>query len=415
MTRRRAGVAHSSTSGTIQPIAVTDRIYVIDILRGIALFGVLTVNLVDEFRVSLFQQFLPFQPSLALLDSTTEHFIAMFLEMKAFALFSILFGVGLAIQFERLARSGSRLRLLVRRLVILLAIGLVHLLLIWNGDILTEYAMAGFVVLLFLSLPIRSTALVALGLLAFYVAMPALSLPIFWPSVAWLQHHVLEANHVYAFGAYEKILRFSWYELPYVLSLHLYVFPRTLGLFLVGMLAWRIGVLRDPCRHRRLLLVVASCGLILGMLMGAPDAVQAITSWDVPAVTRSCLANAAGIFMGLGYGATVIALVELTTARRVLRVFAPLGRMAFTNYLLQSAIFTWVFFGYGLGYFGRLGAAETLVFGIVVYTCQVVLSALWLRRYRFGPVEWLWRTLMYGKRQPMMEGRAMNGPHRRVR
>jgi uncharacterized protein len=405
MTGRTAEVAHSSTHRAIQPIAVAERIHVIDILRGIALFGVLAVNLVDEFRVSLFQQFLPSQSPLTPLDSAVEHFIAMFLEMKAFALFSILFGAGLAIQFERLALSGSRLRLLVRRLVILLAIGLVHLLLIWNGDILTEYALAGFVALPFLSLSNRSTALVALGLLAFYVALPALSLPILWPSVAWLQHHVLEANQVYAIGTYEKIVRFSWDELPYILPLHQYAFPRTLGLLLIGMLAWRTGVLRDPHRHRGLLLIVAGCGLILGMLMNAPDTVQAMTSWDVPAVTRSCLANAAGIFMGLGYGATVVALVELTAARRVLRVFAPLGRMAFTNYLLQSMIFTWVFFGYGLGYFGRLGAADTLIFGIVVYACQVALSAIWLHRYRFGPVEWLWRTLMYGMRQPMMASR----------
>ncbi|MGH8234934.1 MAG: DUF418 domain-containing protein [Rhodanobacteraceae bacterium] len=240
---------HPTIRGTIQPVATTDRIYAIDILRGIALFGVLAVNLVNEFRVSLFQQFLPFQPPVPPLDSAIGHFISMFLEMKAFALFSILFGVGLAIQSERLARSGSRLRLLVRRLVVLLMIGLVHLLLIWNGDILVEYALAGFVALPFLSMSARSTAFAATGLLALYVIMPALSLPISWPSVAWLQHHVLEANRVYATGTYEKIIRFSWNELPYILSLHEYVFPRTLGLFLVGMLAWRSGMLRDPHRH----------------------------------------------------------------------------------------------------------------------------------------------------------------------
>ena len=406
MTRRWIAAVHSSTDGMMQPVTATERIHAIDILRGIALFGVLAVNLVDEFRVSLFQQFLPFQPSLSPLDSAIEHFISMFLEMKAFALFSILFGVGLAIQSERLAGSRSRLRLLVRRLVVLLAIGLVHLLLIWNGDILTEYALAGFVVLPFLSLPAWSTALAALSLLAFYIAMPALSLPIVWPSVAWLQHHVFEANHVYATGTYGQIVRFSWQELPYILALHEYVFPRTLGLFLVGMLAWRTGVLRDPHRHRGVLLAIAGCGLILGVLMGAPGAVRGITSWDMSAVARSCLANAAGIFIGLGYGAAVIALVELTAARRVLRVFAPLGRMAFTNYLLQSVIFSWVFFGYGLGYFGQLGAAETLFFGIVVYGSQIALSSMWLRRYRFGPIEWVWRTLMYGVRQPMTASRA---------
>jgi len=109
-----------------RPVTAADRIHAIDMLRGLALFGVLAVNLVGEFRVSLFQQFLPATSSLSPLDDAVEHFISFFLEMKAFALFSILFGVGLAIQSERLARSGFRPRLLVRRLMALLAIGLVH-------------------------------------------------------------------------------------------------------------------------------------------------------------------------------------------------------------------------------------------------------------------------------------------------
>ncbi|MBD8880251.1 DUF418 domain-containing protein [Rhodanobacter sp. 7MK24] len=401
MTRGRADALPSSIDAAAQPVADKDRIRSIDILRGIALFGVLVVNLVDEFRVSLFQQFLPYQPSALPLEGAIARFISMFLEMKAFALFSILFGVGLAIQFERLARRGPRRRLLIRRLLILLAIGLAHLLLLWNGDILTEYALAGFVVLPFLWVPARAAALAAAGLLTFYAAMPALSLPIAWPSVAWLQHHVVAANHVYATGTYGRIVRFSWAELPYILSLHVYVFPRTLGLFLLGMAAWRTGVLRDPQRHRRLLSAVAGFGLILGTLMGMPDVLRTAAPWLTSAAASACLANAANIFMGLGYAAAVIVLVEFTRASRVLRVFAPLGRMAFTNYLMQSVIFTWVFFGYGLGYFGRMGLAEALVLGVVVYMCQIGLSAVWLRRYRFGPVEWLWRTCMYGARQPM--------------
>ena len=391
----------STTNEMAQPITAADRIHAIDMLRGIALFGVLAVNLVGEFRVSLFQQFLPATSFLSSLDSAVEHFISFFLEMKAFALFSILFGVGLAIQSERLARKGYRLRLLVRRLVALLAIGLIHLLLIWNGDILTEYALAGLVVLPFLWLPMAYTALAGVGLLAFYIAMPALSLPISWPSLLWLQQHVSAANHVYATGSYAHILHFSWSELPQILPLHELVFPRTLGLFLVGMWAWRSGVLRNPRRHLSLLLFVIGTGLTLGLLFNSTALTHAIASWGMAPSIGSCLENATGILMGLGYGASVIALVEFTRARSVLRVFAPLGRMAFTNYLMQSLIFSWVFFGYGLGYFGRLGAAETLLFGIIVYTCQIILSAWWLRKYRFGPIEWLWRTLMYGVRQPM--------------
>jgi uncharacterized protein len=80
--------------------------------------------------------------------------------------------------------------------------------------------------------------------------------------------------------------------------------------------------------------------------------------------------------------------------------------MAFTNYILQSLIFGWIFYGYGLGYFGRLGAAETLILGAAVYAAQMAVSAWWLGRYRFGPIEWLWRTMMYGVRQPMIQSRA---------
>jgi uncharacterized protein len=402
MSNHKAAGMPSTIDEMAQPITSADRIHAIDMLRGIALFGVLAVNLVGEFRVSLFQQFLPAAPVLSPLDGAVEYFISFFLEMKAFALFSILFGVGLAIQSERLARSGRRLHLLVRRLVVLLAIGLVHLLLIWNGDILTEYALAGLLVLPFLRLPIWCTVLAAFGLLVYYIAMPALSLPISWPSVPWLQQHVLDANHVYATGSYGQILLFSWSELSQILPLHEFVFPRTCGLFLIGMLAWRSGVLRDPHRYKSLLLIVIGVGLTLGILFNYSLALtQAMASWGMSPAVGSCLENATGIFIGLGYGASIIALVEFTRARSVLQVFAPIGRMAFTNYLMQSLIFSWLFYGYGLGYFGRLGAAETLLFGIIFYTCQMVMSAWWLRSYRFGPIEWLWRTLMYGARQPM--------------
>jgi uncharacterized protein len=107
--------------------------------------------------------------------------------------------------------------------------------------------------------------------------------------------------------------------------------------------------------------------------------------------------------LALGYAAAVIAAVSLTGGRKMLAWAAPLGRMAFTNYLAQSVIFGWIFYGYGLGQFGRLGVAATLAIGTFVYAAQVVFSAWWLRHYRFGPVEWLWRSCMYGVPQPMLQ------------
>jgi len=115
----------------------------------------------------------------------------------------------------------------------------------------------------------------------------------------------------------------------------------------------------------------------------------------------NAFASLAPVVLALGYGAAVLALAHLPPSGRFLTLFAPLGRMAFTNYLLQSAVFGFIFFGYGLGQFGRMGATQALAIGIGVYVAQMAASAWWLRRYHFGPVEWLWRTLMYGVTQPM--------------
>src|SRR3954470_6190762 len=139
----------------------SSRIDAIDAARGVALFGVLAVNVLTAFRISIFQQFLPNQFSDASsLDGFAERFVYFALDMKSFSLFSILFGLGLAMQFERFFRGGRPFYFLTRRLIALLVFGLVHQLLIWNGDILTEYALAGLIVLPLLRLSRSSLAAV---------------------------------------------------------------------------------------------------------------------------------------------------------------------------------------------------------------------------------------------------------------
>src|SRR6266446_9316161 len=129
------------------PVNPSERIDAIDVLRGIALFGVLAINITSEFRISIFEQFLAHKHPSSPLDRVVETILTLAVDLKAFALFSLLFGAGLAIQFERLSKSPRRTVLLLRRLIGLLAFGLIHLCLIWNGDILTEYALAGLFVL----------------------------------------------------------------------------------------------------------------------------------------------------------------------------------------------------------------------------------------------------------------------------
>src|SRR6476646_3675722 len=144
----------------------------------------------------------------------------LFVDLKALALFSLLFGAGLAIQFERLPNSQRRTTLLVRRLVVLLAFGLIHLFLIWNGDILTHYALAGFIVLPFLFGPRWLSALAALASLGLYLAMQAFPPPGLWPGTAALGQDVAEAHRIYPTGGFLDVLAFRLREIPLIANLH---------------------------------------------------------------------------------------------------------------------------------------------------------------------------------------------------
>lgn len=369
-------------ANVISPMAPDDRIESIDIIRGIALFGVLIVNLITAFRVSIFQQFVDTSSAgIHPFDALVERIVVLGLEEKAFCLFSLLFGIGLAIQFDRLSAIGRPLYWLTRRLAVLLLFGLIHLLLVWNGDILTDYALAGLVALPFLLLRPSGLLLAAFGFLVLHAVGPALySVP--WPDAGALQLHVASANQVYSRGTFAEIWRFSVGELPLLLSLHAFVFPRTLALFLFGMFLWRAGVLRRVHAFQDEFIVAA----VVGIAGGA-------------AMTYASFKNLGIVLWALGYGAALMALT-LSIARGFLSAFAPIGRMAFTNYVMQSIIFGFIFFGYGLGQFGQMGATPVLALGTAVYIAQLFLSEWWLRRYRFGPIEWLWRTLMYGAAQP---------------
>ncbi len=378
MSDARKPYGHSIPKPSSAPLAPADRLAALDILRGLALFGVMAINIVFEFRVSIFEQFLPSSKTTSPLDRAVEVFLDEFVSLKAFALFSLLFGLGLAIQFDRLAAK-RRTVLLLRRLLVLLAIGLVHLTLIWNGDILTEYALAGLFVLPFLFGSRWLLATSGLLFLGLYLTLYLTRLvPL--PDTTWLAEHILEARRVYGTGSFSEVLSFRVGELRAIAPLHIWVFPRTIALFLLGAFIWRTGALQRAAANRELLFGAALTALVLTI-----DAGRALAT----------------VTLAFAYGAFIIGVVSTQFGAKLLGWAAPLGRMAFTNYLAQSLIFGWAFYGYGFGFFGQLGASTALAFGAAVYGAQVIFSRWWLKRYNFGPVEWLWRTLMYGHLQPM--------------
>ena len=369
---------HLTRAPLSTPLVPANRLVELDILRGLALFGVMAINLIFEFRVSIFEQFLPLNEIASPLDRAVEAFLDRAITLKAFALFSLLFGAGLAIQFERLPVK-RRVVLLLRRLVVLLAIGLLHMTLIWNGDILTEYALAGLLALPFLFGPTWLLATSGLLFLGLYLT-PYLSQLVPLPDTSSMAHHVLDARSVYATGSFSEVLSFRLGELRAIAPLHVWIFPRTIALFLLGAFIWRTGVVQRASDNRWILFGVALAAVIV--TIGAGRELATVT-------------------LAFAYGASIIGLASTQPGSKLLGWAAPLGRMAFTNYLVQSLIFSWMFYGYGFGLFGQVGASAALAFGVVVYVVQVFFSRWWLLRYSFGPVEWLWRTLIYGRAQPM--------------
>jgi uncharacterized protein len=386
------------TSEKGSPIAVSERAVALDALRGVALFGVLLVNLLTIFRVSLFAQFLP---NAGLPQSRADHVVSRVLviglEFKAFTLFSLLFGIGLAAQHERTRGRGIAFgRYAARRLGFLLVLGLAHLFLVWNGDVLTLYAVLGIIAAPLLGLSTRVLLVLAVALLAAHLY--PLPFPPPFASFSALRNHVLEANRVYATGSFGEALAFRIREVRPIANLLLWTTPRVLGLFLLGACAWRKGVFRGE--QRMLVRIVAAGGLALGATLSwaaATDSVD-LGTW------RDVVGHGASLVLALGYASAVIVAFErpgLARVQSALGLLAPLGRMALTSYLTQSIVLSVLFYGWGFGLFGRLGEAEAAAIGVAIFVVQAVVSAAWLRRYRFGPIEWLWRSFTYGERQPM--------------
>ncbi|MCU0513716.1 MAG: DUF418 domain-containing protein [Anaerolineae bacterium] len=361
---------------------IQERIIALDVLRGVALGGIFIVNMLDFSGSALRLNTLGSRGSD--LDQLVDSAIAFFAVVKFYLLFSFLFGVGFAVQMRRAEGSGrSFVGFYLRRLAILFGIGLAHAILIWDGDILRVYAVAG--VLLLLLRHRSDRALLALagvitlaGLLFFGVAGDALTVD----TAAHADTVVLFVEGSYADVVAARLAR------PQTIDVQL---PMVLAMFLVGLVVGRSGRLDDPERYRPLLRRAWKWALPVGLAGNALLLVGAVEgqSW--------------GISLGVHVGAPALSFVYLCAvllnADR-LRGLAPAGQMALSNYVGQSLVATTLFYGYGFGLYDRLAAWQSFALTLILFALLAGFSAMWLRHFRFGPVEWLWRTLTYGQLQP---------------
>ncbi|NRD60767.1 DUF418 domain-containing protein [Corallococcus exiguus] len=413
------------------PVELSERVHLLDALRGFALLGVFVSNSLSWFSG---RSLLPNEQAQALaapmLEAVVRQLYAFFVDQKFVTLFSLLFGMGFALQMTRAeGRGTSIVPVYRRRLLVLLGIGLVHMFALWVGDILSTYALVGFVLLLFRQ---RSDRTVLTWVAVLFVVLP-LTLSIaqrFGPELlhgkeaaeaAAKATRDLEAAHRTAFLtglSSESVLTsqkanalFAWQNLPNPgRPIWLCII---LGRFLLGLWTGRQKLLEDVERHRKLLVRVMSWGLGVGSAVATLSLVLYLRSRGTPGgpwgqtsqppwmVGMRTLREVGYLFMGCGYAAAFALLFQKERWRKVLGVLTPAGRMALTLYLTQSVISIALYDGWGLGLVGHTPPSRTVLMCLGVFAAQVAFSHWWLARFRFGPVEWLWRSLTYGRLQPM--------------
>lgn len=404
------------SSASLTP--VQQRLDHLDILRGLALMGILMVNFA-YFTQPVQSIALGADPSLTGPDRLIDFLIAMLFTGKFIALFSMLFGAGFALMAGRAAeRSASFWGVYLRRLLVLMALGLAHLLLVWSGDILFVYSLCAlFMILLFRKTPTRrlwkwAIAFFALPSVVVWMGLAALMGAGADPelqagiSAGFEQSHqellaeVERAAAINAAGSWTENVAQRARDMQFVLSSFLFWVPPIIGFFLIGRWLVETGRLLKPEEHRLFFRRWRSRGLMLGLpLAGAAAWLSMISGNLIVPTGTSALAitlySLAAVVLSLAY----LSLLMLDADR--LKVLAPVGRMALSNYLLQSLIWTWVFYGHGLGLWGALPRWSHPLFVLGFFGLQVVFSHWWMARFRYGPAEWLWRSLTYLQPQRM--------------
>ncbi len=414
------------THTELEPASKAERIQIVDALRGFAIWGILMVN-IDAFTGAY--RVISADP---INGALKDFIIEVFFMNKFYSLFSLLFGLGLAIQMSRAEAKGRPfIPLYVRRLLWLAAFGSLHAILFWNRDILVEYAILGLLVL-----PLRKLnpkALLITGITIIILRATIMSSINYYD----YRHGIVTSEKVqeylssnpaiediYATGTFGEItaVRFQtwwlsedvaallklgksnpWFYLflPFAPLRSLGKMADVLALFMIGMAVGKLGLLHDVEGNlhiwKKLFWWCFPIGL--AMQIGAELTYQLVDS----SPTGDLLFALADLVFALASIFTVgivAGVVLLSRKARWLNMFAPVGRMALTNYLMHSIVFTTIFYGYGLGLYRSIGILE-LGLAIVMIAFQIGFSAWWLKRYKFGPFEWLWRSLTYGKFQPM--------------
>lgn len=402
----------------VKPIQKNDRIDYLDILRGISILFIYTANILFFSGIWFFQAESPIREYNLPTDEIFEFMNYVLVDGKFYSLFSMLFGIGCFIQYNNLtSRNKPFAPFFRRRMFWLLLFGLIHMFLIWAGDILTLYAFLGFFLIWFLNKSNKTLLTLAVILLLFPLVNWAFMhyTGIYYPGIV-LQKNTAIYQH---FGL--PMLEMQGQQRPdliaYLLNENLMDFFKmnlgngfmrigmildearafkVFGIFLIGLWAGR-KILNDNLLDNTVFLKKV---FLVGVLVGLPINILRgyIEFYTEPNETQHLfhiLAYALGtVPLALGYAAGIALLVKKGVT--FLNWFKPVGKTALSNYLFQSFISIIIFYGFGFKLTGKFGFTYVMIIGLGVFITQILFSKIWLSYFKYGPMEWLWRKLTYG-------------------
>lgn len=428
MTKPAGATAFAEEANT-GPVAGGQRVQELDVLRGVALFGVFLVNMISAastFLMGTEAQLLALPT--AALDGAVFWVLRWLVSDKANTLFAFLFGLGFYLQMQRISARGVDFeRLYRRRLTVLLVFGLLHMQFVFIWDILHVYAIAGFALLAMRGVSNR-TLLVGGLLLAMFgrtaqealVALAGLEdwhgLPSVYGDAAILARQALSQAGDYP-GLVRNFTVFNlvdWLLSGMMIGWLLYA----LGRFMLGAWVGRHGWLQNSARFlpgfRRVLRLTLPSGLIaegFARMLDLYDKGGRLPEWEHWTLVAHALHLVAVPVLATGYGCAIVVALHTPTGRRLLSPFAYAGRMALSCYVAQSFIIALVLFGVppGLALAGHIGTTAVLGIVITAYALQIGVCRWWLARFRYGPLEWAWRGLTYGHWPPLRQPATVAG------
>lgn len=376
---------------------VQKRVVSVDAIRGFAIFGILIVNMVSFHSPVLYRD-----PSILWptgLEHITYAIIDILFQSSFYPLFALLFGYSLILFSEGIRARQLNFKIIAgRRFVFLLAVGLLHAFFIWYGDILAAYALFGWLAVLFLPLPPRMLSrfsvflyLAGHSLFIFFMVWSEL----FQPESISVHDDLagaLASTHFYSQGTYMEITRqriADWFyenNFSAVILELMTIFP----LMLAGVAMGKLRLLErkfylNGCWKKRMIAV-----LIAGL------AIKFLPFFFADSRAVAFLQDAAGgPLLGISYAYWLVILLENKKTARFIRIFSYIGKISLTNYLMQSIIWTFVFYHYGIGLYGKVSLSEGTLLAVGFFAVQAAFSFFWVTRYQYGPIEWLWRSFTY--------------------